>query len=165
MSESLFDLTGEYMRAMEVLTDPDIEEEVVADTLEGIMGAIEVKSEGYVAIINRLDMELEACKKQEAEWKARKQIRENAIKRLKKALCETMTALDKTEIAAGAVTIKLANNGGQVPIIYDEEKEVPDRFKKIIYETDGGLVRKALEAGEILDFAHFGERGKHIKIK
>lgn len=165
MSDTLFDLTGEYLQALDVLTDPEIDEQVVSDTLEGLLGAIEVKSEGYIAVLNRLDMELTACKKHEQEWKARKQIRENAIKRLKKALTDTMVAIDKTEIAAGDVKIKLVNNGGLLPLIVDEDAEIPDRFKKIIYETDNTLIRKALDSGEDLPFARYGERGKGIRIK
>lgn len=165
MSDTLFDLTGEYLQALDVLTDPEIDEQVVSDTLEGLLGAIEVKSEGYIAVLNRLDMELTACKKHEQEWKARKQIRENAIKRLKKALTDTMVAIDKTEIAAGDVKIKLVNNGGLLPLIVDEDAEIPDRFKKIIYETDNSLIRKALDNGEDLPFARYGERGKGIRIK
>lgn len=165
MSDTLFDLTGEYLQALDVLTDPEIDEQVVSDTLEGLLGAIEVKSEGYIAVLNRLDMELTACKKHEQEWKARKQIRENAIKRLKKALTDTMVAIDKTEIAAGDVKIKLVNNGGLLPLIVDEDAEIPDRFKKIIYETDNSLIRKALDSGEDLPFARYGERGKGIRIK
>ena len=165
MSDILFDLTGEYLQALDVLTDPEIDEQVVSDTLEGLLGAIEVKSEGYIGVLNRLDMELTACKKHEQEWKARKQIRENAIKRLKKALTDTMVAIDKTEIAAGDVKIKLVNNGGLLPLIVDEDAEIPDRFKKIIYETDNTLIRKALDSGEELPFARYGERGKGIRIK
>lgn len=165
MSDTLFDLTGEYLQALDVLTDPEIDEQVVSDTLEGLLGAIEVKSEGYIAVLNRLDMELTACKKHEQEWKVRKQIRENAIKRLKKALTDTMVAIDKTEIAAGDVKIKLVNNGGLLPLIVDEDAEIPDRFKKIIYETDNTLIRKALDSGEELPFARYGERGKGIRIK
>lgn len=165
MSDTLFDLTGEYLQALDVLTDPEIDEQVVSDTLEGLLGAIEVKSEGYIAVLNRLDMELTACRKHEQEWKARKQIRENAIKRLKKALTDTMVAIDKTEIAAGDVKIKLVNNGGLLPLIVDEDAEIPDRFKKIIYETDNSLIRKALDNGEDLPFARYGERGKGIRIK
>lgn len=165
MENTLFDLTAEYLTIMELLTDPDQPEQVITDTLDAIMGEIEVKSEGYVAVLNRLDMELTACKKHEQEWKARKQIRENAIKRLKKALTDTMVAIDKTEIAAGDVKIKLVNNGGLLPLIVDEDAEIPDRFKKIIYETDNSLIRKALDDGENLPFARYGERGKGIRIK
>lgn len=165
MSETLFDLTGEYRQVYEMLTDPEMDEQMINDTLEGIMGAIEVKSAGYVAIINQLKMEADACKEHEAIWKAKKQVRENSMERLKKRLADSMVAIDKKEIPAGDVTIKLQKNGGQLPLIIDDDATIPDRFKKIIYETDKALIRKALDEGEELDFARLGERGSHIVIK
>ena len=76
MENTLFDLTAEYLTIMELLTDPEQPEQVITDTLDAIMGEIEVKSEGYVAVLNRLDMELDACKKQYEAWAIRKRVRE-----------------------------------------------------------------------------------------
>lgn len=164
MSETLFDLTAEYLQLAEMLTDPEQDEQVITDTLDAIMGEIEVKSEGYVAVLNRLDMELDACKKQYEAWAIRKRVRENAIKRLKKALTDTMIATNKEEIAAGDVKIKLVKNGGKLPLEYEEEF-VPDNYKRVVYETDTEKIRKALDDGEELGWARYGERGKHIMIK
>lgn len=166
MSESLFDLVGEYKELYAMLTDAsEEEEEIVEDTLEAVKGEIEVKASGYLAIMNQLDMEIEACKKQKAEWDARLKVRENGKKRLKQHLLDGMLMLGKNELKAGDVTIKVANAGGVLPIVYDEDKTVPEKFTKVIIETDGKLVRQALDRGEELDFAHFGERGKVLKIK
>ena len=38
----LFNLVGEYKEVYDMLTDPEVDEEVVEDTLEGIMGEIEL---------------------------------------------------------------------------------------------------------------------------
>ena len=43
--------------------------------------------------------------------------------------------------------------------------EVPDNFKRIIYEDDKELIRKHLEDGEVLNFAKLLPRGEHISIK
>lgn len=164
MSESLFDLVGEYKELYAMLTEsPD--DEVVNDTLEGICGAIEVKSEGYVAILNRLDMEIDACRKQKEMWSEKLSVRENAVKRLKQRLADAMMMLGKDEIQAGDNTIKLQNNGGKLPLVFEEDKTVPESYMKIILEPDKEKIRKALESGEELDFAHIAPRGKHIKIK
>ena len=166
MSETLFELTGEFLEVMDMFTDPDIDPQVLADTLESIEGAIEVKAEGYVKVLKALEAEAKTCKEQEEEWKAKRQVRENHAKRMKEALKHAMIATGKEEIAAGeAVKIKLVNNGGQLPLIVDPEAKIPDRFQKITYSVDNGLIRQALDDGEALPFAHYGERGKSIKIK
>ena len=164
MSDSLFDLVGEYKELYAMLTESP-NDEAVNDTLEGICGAIEVKSEGYVAILNRLDMEIDACRKQKEFWAEKLYIRENAVKRLKQRLADAMMMLGKDEIQAGDNTIKLQNNGGKLPLVFEEDKTVPESYMKVILEPDKEKIRQALESGEELDFAHIAPRGKHIKIK
>ena len=166
MSESLFDLVGEYKELYAMLTDADEEDQqIVEDSLESVVGAIEAKGEGYIAILNRLDMEIDACRKQKDMWMQKLSIRENAVKRLKQRLADAMIQLGKNEIQAGDNTIKLQNNGGKAPLVFDEDKKIPQSYMKVILEPDKDKIRADLEKGEILDFAYIGDRGKHIKIK
>lgn len=161
----LFNLVGEYKEVYDLLTDPDVDEEVVNDTLEGIMGEIEVKAQGFVSIIDRLDMEIGTCKKHKDEWAAAEKVRKNRKARFLDMIKSTMIMLDKPEIQAGDVTMKLQNAGGVAPLVIDENATVPERFTKITIKNDNDLIRKALNNGEKLDFAHFGERSKVLKIK
>lgn len=165
MSNSLFGLVGEYKEFLELMTDADADEQVIQDTLEGITGEIEVKAEGYVGVMNQLDMEIEACKKHKAEWDARLKIREKAKTNLKQRLLEGMMMLGKTELKAGDVTLKVSNAGGVLPLVFDESQTVPERFTKITIEADNKLIREALDKGEDLEFVHYGERGKVLRIK
>jgi hypothetical protein len=162
---NLFGLIGEYKDFMELMTDTDADDQVVQDTLEAVTGEIEVKAEGYVAVMNQLDMEIEACKKHKAEWDQKLKVRERNRDALKKHLLEGMLMLGKNELKAGDVTLKVTNAGGVLPLVFDESKTVPERFTKITIENDNKLIREALEKGENLDFVHYGERGKVLKIK
>lgn len=178
MSE-LFALTGQYNQLLDMMTDEEVDEEVLNDTLSAVLGEIEVKSESYLAIINRLDMEVQACEKHLVQWQNALRVRKNAKERLKKALVEAMMQLDVTELKAGDQKIKLVNNGGKQPIRYRygslsglESKdmkidEVPKEYRKtIVTETvDGDKVRETLESGEKLDWAYLCERGKSIRVK
>lgn len=161
----LFNLVGQYKEVYEMLTDPEIDEQVVKDTLEGLMGEIEIHSEGFVTMIHRLDMELDVCKKNKDEWSAAEKVRKNSKARVMDMIKYAMTSLGITELKAGDETIKIQNAGGQLPVIVDENATVPERFTKLTIENDNALIRKALEDGEKLDFAHFGERSKVLKIK
>lgn len=161
----LFNLIDEYRELYDMLTDAEEDEQVIIDTLEAVTGEIEVKAAGLVNVINKLDMEIEACKKHRDEWAQRQKVRENGRDRIKRAIINVMTATGLTEIKAGDVTIKMQNAGGQLPIIINEDITVPERFTKLTIETDKTAIRKALEAGEVLDFAKYGERSKVLKIK
>lgn len=161
----LFNLVGEYRQVYEMMTDPDVDEQVVNDTLEGIVGEIEVNAANLVTVINRIDMEIETCKKQKDEWAQAERVRKNRKERLVTMIKDAMTAIDKTEIQAGDVTFKLQNAGGKLPLIIDDNATVPERFTKITIENDNELIRKALDDGEQLDFARYGNRSKVLKIK
>lgn len=164
MNTGLFDLIGEFKELYSMMTESP-EDEVIQDTLDGVVGEIEVKSEGYLALINRLDMELDACKKHRDEWINRTKVRENAIKRLKERLATGMVMMGKTEIKAGDNTIKLQKNGGKLPLIY--KADTPKEYLKttITFENDNDKIRKALDEGQDLDFVEYGERGSHIVVK
>lgn len=161
----LFDLVGQYREVYDMLTDPEVDEQIVKDTLEGIIGEIEGNAAQLVPIINKLDMEIDTCKKQADEWMARKRIRENSLARLKQMIVTVMDATGIKELAAGDVTFKTQNAGGQLGIDFVDGVTVPEKFTKLTIETDKALVRKALDAGEELDFAHFAPRGRILKIK
>lgn len=159
----LFNLVGQYREVYDMLTDPEIDEEVVNDTLEALMGEIEVHAAGFVPVLERIDMEIDTCKKHKDEWAAAEKVRKNRKQRFIDMIKAAMLAIGKTEVNAGDVTFKLQNAGGQAPLIV--EGEVPERFTKITIENDNSLIRKALESGENLDFARLGERAKVLKIK
>lgn len=163
MSDSLFSLAGEYKELYAMLVEQP-EDEVINDSLDSIIGMIEVKSEGYLSLLNRLDMELDACKKHRDEWINNVKVRENALKRLKERLASGMMMMGKTELKAGDNTIKLQKNGGKQPLIY--KGDTPKEFLKttITFENDTDKIRKALDEGQELDFVEYGQRGSHIKI-
>ena len=53
---TLFDITEDFRSLYELATDPECDEQVFQDTLEGLMGELEVKSCGYTQVIKQLDM-------------------------------------------------------------------------------------------------------------
>ena len=164
MKETLYDLLGKYKQVYELLTDEEVDPQTVEDTLEGLLGEIEIKASGYVKLLNRLDMELDACKKQKDLWTAGYNRRKRGIEKLKNYVVSTMITMDVDEINAEEATFKLAGNGGQQPLEIDEDN-VPYNYMKVIYEIDREKIRKDLESGKELSFARFLPRGKHLKIK
>ena len=159
----LFNLVGQIKEIYELMTDPEIDEQVVNDTLEGLMGELSVHAAGIVKLRDRLDMEIDTCKKHKDEWATAEKVRKNRKKRLDDLIKTTMAQLEVDEIEAGDVKLTLKNAGGLLPLVIDGT--VPEKYTKIIIENDNELIRKALDSGEKLDFAHYGERSKSIKIK
>ena len=165
---SLFELTEDLEGLLQYGYDPEMEE-AFNDTLEGIMGGIEDKADNYCAVLSHFDANIQMIKDEEARLKARREVIENNVKRMKEALkrtLETMEAngMEKPEIKTALHTIKLAGNGGKQPMKVEEDK-VPDNYKVIVYQTDTEKIRKELESGTELSFAHLESRGRHISIK
>ena len=159
---TLFDITEDFRSLYEIATDPECDEQVFQDTLEGLMGELEVKSCGYTQVIKQLDMEAKQAKEVSQMFADKAKVRENHIKRMKEALKMAMETAGMDQIAAGAFTIKLQKNGGLQPLKITGE--VPDNMTKVIVEPDTDRIREFLKDNEC-EWAHLEERGKHIVIK
>lgn len=161
---SLFELTNDMQALYVLATDPEADPRVLEDTIEGVMGAIEVKSENYVNVIHQLEMEQERAEEVSKEFAYKAQVRKNSIKRMKAALLTAMETLDKTELNAGDYVIKVQKNGGKEPLKIDDPEKVPESLMKVTVEPDQNLIREYLKEHDV-DWAHVEPRGRHITIK
>ena len=162
---TLYDIVGEYMELYSMLTDPEVEEQTVLDTLEAVQGELEVKAEGYVKVIRQLDAEAKALDAEAEFFKQKATVRKNNIKRMKEALCAAMIATghdDKAGLSAGDFTLKVQNNCGVQPLKITGD--VPPSMMKVIYEPDNERIREYLKENSA-DWAHLEERGRHLAIK
>lgn len=111
--------------------------------------------------------DVKALKDEEDSFKKRRQAAENKLEGIKNWL-EFALGGETFETEDKAITIKTVKNGGLMPILFNEDvkpEDVPEEFTKIEYSYDNDAIRKALDAGERLGFAKYGERGTHLSIK
>ena len=168
MGRALFDIVGDYQllydMATDVTGDPE-QEQTFADTLEALKGELEVKAEGYIHVIKQLEMEQERAEQLEYEWHLKAIKRKDSIQRMKSALVDAMKQTGHEQLDAGDYTLKVVKNGGQAPIIYDDESAIPQSLMRIKYEKDAKLIREYLTEHPDTKWAHIGERGVHLGIK
>jgi hypothetical protein len=168
MGRALFDIVGDYQllydMATDVTGDPE-QEQTFADTLEALKGELEVKAEGYIHVIRQLEMEQERAEQLEYEWHLKAIKRKDSIQRMKSALVDAMKQTGHEQLEAGDYTLKVVKNGGQAPIIYDDESAIPQSLMRIKYEKDAKLIREYLTEHPETPWAHIGERGVHLGIK
>lgn len=158
---SLYDIESDFLALYELATTEG-DEQAFLDTLEALKGELEVKAGGYVHVIKQLEMEADECDKVIDAFKAKKATRTNNVKRMKEALMQAMDIAGVDKLPAGEYTLKIARNGGVQPLVLGE---VPDNYMKVRLEPDTDKIRKALNDGEDLSFAHLEERGRHLNIK
>ena len=165
MSETLYSIVGGFMELYSLLSDPEVDEQTVLDTLDGMKGELEVKAEGYVQVIRQLDAEAKTFDAEADFFKRKAEIRKNNIKRMKEALRDALIATghdDKNGLKAGNFTLKVQNNGGLAPLKITGD--VPESMTKIIVEPDNDKIREYLK-DHACDWAHLEERGRHLAIK
>ena len=162
MKQTLFDLTDEMQELYEMSTDPDIDPEVLENSIVSVISAIKIKSTGYANLIKQLEMEQKQAEMVSQAFADKARVRKNNIKRLKEYLMIAMDKLDTSALPAGAFTFKIQKNGGVQPLKIDGE--VPQNMTKVIVEPDNDKIREFLK-DNTCDWAHLEERGRHIVIK
>lgn len=164
MKTTLFDIVGEFEDLYRFAADDeDVQsEEAFISMVESLTGELEQKSGGYVAVINRLEAEQARAEEIAKAYSAVAKSRKNHVKHMKDALLVAMDRLDRTEMPAGDLTIKIKKNGGMQPLVIDSD--VPENMTKITIEPDNEKIRDFLKENTCA-WAHLEERGRHIEIK
>jgi hypothetical protein len=163
--DTLFNLTDQAKTLIDLASSADpAEMQVFNDTLEAVLGEIEVKADAYANELTILDGREETVQKEIERLTAMKDNIENAKKRMKSALLETMDTLSINEIKTDLHRFKCVNNGGLQPLKITSI--VPDEYtrQEITVKPDMDKIRKALADGQELSFAHLEGSGKHLKI-
>jgi hypothetical protein len=152
---------------MERLYDEELDEETILDTLESIESAIEIKAENYAKIIREFEGNINALKDEENRLKVKRQRLERSIDWLKSNLFQSMKLTGKTKFKTDLFSFNIAKNGGKAPVVITATRteEIPTEFVVAKVEPNKDAIREALENGQMLDFAHLGERGESLRIK
>lgn len=166
---ALYELTNDIRKLYDLAEDSDdfyAFQDTFRDTMEGLTGEFGDKA----ANIGRLVKSLESdAKELETEAKSLTQRQKSLKKRskwLKGYLLKCMTDTGITESGDAITKVRVQKNGGKIPLILDTEiDDIPEEYKTISYTPNNDAIRKALDKGEKLPFAHYGERGESVRIK
>lgn len=166
MNTSLYKLADEYVTAAQSLADLDLPDEVIADTLEGMAGAVEVKATNVAMFVRNLEASAEAIKAAEYEMATRRKAIEARAKRIRQYLQDQMTRTGISKIECPY--FKLAIRDNPPAVVIDAEDQIPQEFMRQP-ETpppspDKKAIADALKAGKEVTGAHL-ERGQRLEIK
>lgn len=161
--QSLMQLTDEYLELQKYAGSIDPEEQqAFLDTLEGIDYEVGLKVDSYVVVLKSIDANIELIEEEIDRLEKIVLALKNNKSKMNDTLKQAMVLMDKNEIEGKLHKVKVVKNGGKKPLVITDE--VPNNFQKLIFEDDNAKIRKALENGEELPFAHLDERGTHLKI-
>ena len=151
---------------MNLAEEDDLDEDVVKDTWEALEGELDDKIETYCKVIKNLEGDVKALAAEIARFNEKKSKIENTITRMKQTMFNSMKTFGCENAGGQFLKASIRKNGGRLPLIMSDitAENLPDEFRNVIYEPDKGAIYAALDAGRKLDFAHYGERGEHLRI-
>lgn len=124
---TLYELTAEYGQLLALAEDPDVDPQVLADTMEGLSGEIEDKADGYAKVMKQLEADAAALKGEIDRLTARKRTLENNIDRLKEALKTAMILTEKTKFKTELFSFGIQKNPASVVLDVDLA-EIPAEY-------------------------------------
>lgn len=158
---NIYEISAEYMRLQTALENG----EDVAEALDEIKDALEVKADNYARIIRNLEAENEARRKEIQRQRDRVASNENSIEWLKNNLAAFMRLEGKLKFKTELFSFGISKNGGKAPLVLDvAPEELPEVLLKP-REPDKEAIRKYIEETGDLTYAHLEERGEGLRIR
>ena len=162
----LYEIAEEYAALLDMLSDEEVEEQVIRDTMEAINMEFEDKADNNAKIIRDLEDGAAALKEEEERLHKRRKRMEDRSRWLKNELEANMRFTGKIKFRTDLFSFNIQKNGGMQPIIIDGALEdIPGRF--LIPQPpviNNEAVRKLL-ADRQVDWAHLEPRGESLRIR
>lgn len=163
---SLYEITEDYMKLLEMMEDPELDPQTLADTMEGIEGELEIKAESYAKVMRNLEADILGIDAEVERLSARKKAIKNNIARMKEALQLAMEKTGKTKFKTELFSFGIQKSAPAV--IVDEQyiENIPERFLKYSEPTiNKTAIKEAINAGEDLDGIAHLEQKQSLRIK
>lgn len=157
---TLYELTTQFQELLELIQNEEYDEQVLADTMEGLDGEIEIKADGYARVIRELEGNVLTIKSEVDRLNKKKKSFESSINRMKDKLEESMKATGKVKFKTDLFSFNIQKNPARLVVTGDvpEEYLIPQEPK-----IDNAAIRKLLKEQD-LDYAHL-EQGESLRIR
>lgn len=163
---TLFEIAQEYRNITDVLMDSGVDEQTLADTLEGEAWPLELKAQNYAFVVRNLEATAAAIKEAEASMKKRRELLEKRAAYLKERLKTGMEIAGVSKIECPHFALSIKNNPAGVDVF--EERLIPAEFMRQPEPPppapDKKAIAEALKAGKEVPGAML-TRGTRLEIK
>jgi len=162
---SLYDMTGQYLALAELADDPNMPEDALTDSLEGIEGEIEVKAQSLLQVVAGMEGDTGAIDREIERLKGRKQIIQNRANRLRQYLFDNMVTSGINTISCPLFQITLAK--ARPMVVVNDMDKVPEKYIKTT--TTKAPIKKeilaALKASVDVPGCSLGESKRSLIVK
>lgn len=149
---NIYELTQDFLTIQEMMEDPELDPQTLADTMEAVEGELEIKAESYAKIMKNLEGDVEALENEIRRLTSRKKAIEENIKRMKVALQGMMEITGKTKFKTDLFSFGIRKNAPAVVMDEPSIENVPERFLKYSDPTiNKTAIKEAIQNGENLE--------------
>ena len=146
---NLYVVADEYLQAQAILNDLELDDQTVADTLEGLKFPLEQKAEAVGMMVKNLDAFADKIDEAMKAMASRKAAIKNRADKIRDYLQAQMARTQITKIDAPHFALTIKKNPPGVDVF--DAAAVPDEFKRIppipMPEPDKSKIKDALKAG------------------
>jgi len=128
MLPTLYEIAAEYRTDMEKLADLELSPEAIADTIEGMSGALQQKAQNIGSLVKHLEVTADAMKDAEAQLYKRRKAVEARIEHIKSYVLNVMQHNNIQKIETPYFNLSISKNPPAVDIF--DSNQVPAHFMK-----------------------------------
>lgn len=122
----LYEIVGAFKELLEMASEENMDQKLIADTLEGVEFEFEEKADGYAKVVKMLEGDVEAIDKEIKRLTEKKNTIKNNISGIKKNLENAMITTGKTKFKTLLFGYNIQKNPVSVSI--DDENQIPKDF-------------------------------------
>lgn len=165
MTFSIYELTEDYVKLLSMAEDPEVDEEVFMDTLEGIEGALEDKADGYAKVMKQLELNASGLDAEIKRLQDRKALMTKNVDRMKTTLQNMMEVTGKVKFKTELFSFNVQNNPPSLVLDSEDVEVIPMEY--LVPQNpkiDKAKIKADIKAGKEIDFAHM-EATRSLRIK
>lgn len=163
---SLYELTGDAIRLRDLLTEGEIDEEIIRDAIVNNNEEIALKLENYAKFIKNTESDIAGLKAEELRLKDKRKALENTIDRMKKAMQDALILSGNNKVKSPLFTFSMQKNP---PSVVMDEQYIENIPEKYIIHPEPTIDRKALlddlKSGVDLDGIAHIEQTESMRIR
>lgn len=157
---TLYELSDQYERLLELAEDPDTDPGVIYDTMEALGGELEAKADNYAIVIAELNGRADILEKEIFRLEARKKACLDNVKRMKASLQMAMDRIGLRKIKTDRFSFNIQANTPLVVLDVDSWQDIPEDYLRYRDpEVDKVKLRKAIQDGvDLSGVAHLAQQ-------
>lgn len=168
---TLFEISADMLKLMELLDDPEIDQQAIADTFEGLSGEFDLKVESWLKARENMKADIAARQRIAEDFMEKNRIEMRKVKRMEETLKGIMEATGRKKAGTAIFSATLCKAGGKLPLVWadgikDDPKLLPEKYQitETIVKADTDKIREDLDAGIEVMGVMYGERSTYLRF-